>query len=208
MFVEEKKGENLKILVIVAHPNLEQSRVNQRWVTELHKHAHQVTVHELYAVYPNKTIDIAHEQNLLAEHDRLVLQFPLQWYGTPSLLKQWLDEVFTTTWLFGSGGRKVAGKELVLAISIGGARETYQAGGLIGYTISELTRPLQAFANQISMTMLPHFEFYGAVQATDEQIEMSTQPFIQHILDPELDPRIARKRMFEEMQQKIGMAQK
>lgn len=196
----------MKILVIVAHPNLQQSRVNKRWVAELHQHPDQVTVHELYAAYPEKTIDIEREQTLIAEHDRLVLQFPLQWYSTPSMLKQWLDEVITTAWLFSHGGRAVAGKELIFAISIGGVEESYQAGGLIGYTISELTRPLQALANQISMTMLPHFTFYGAVQATDEQIEINAEQYIQHIMNPELDPRIARKRMLEEMQQRIKAA--
>lgn len=197
----------MKILVIAAHPNLQQSRVNKRWTTELRQHPDRVTVHELYAAYPEKTIDIEREQTLIAEHDRLVLQFPLQWYSTPSLLKQWLDEVFTTAWLFGPGGRAVAGKELLLAISIGGVEVSYQAGGLIGYTISELTRPLQALANQIGMTMLPHFKLYGAVQATDEQIESSAKQYLQHILNPELDPRIARQRMLDEMKQKMKEAQ-
>ncbi|KEQ27397.1 NAD(P)H-dependent oxidoreductase [Paenibacillus tyrfis] len=198
----------MKILVIAAHPNLQQSRVNKRWITELRQHPDRVNVHELYAAYPEKTIDIERGQALLAEHDRLVLQFPLQWYSTPSLLKQWLDEVFTTAWLFGPGGRAVAGKELLLAISIGGVEASYQAGGLIGYTISELTRPLQALANQIGMTMLPHFKLYGAAQATDEQIESSAKQYLQYILNPELDPRIARQRMLDEMKQKMKAAQK
>jgi putative NADPH-quinone reductase len=206
--MREGDGKFMKTLVIVAHPNLQQSRVNKRWVTELRELQDQVTVHELYAAYPDKTIDIEREQTLIAEHGRLVLQYPLQWYSTPSLLKQWLDEVFTTTWLFGSGGSAVAGKELVLAISIGGVEDSYQVGGLIGYTIGELTRPLQALANQIGMTMLPHFKFHGAVQATDEQIETSAKQYIGHILNPELDPRIARQRMLDEMKQKMTAAQK
>ncbi|MFP3389904.1 NAD(P)H-dependent oxidoreductase [Brevibacillus sp. SIMBA_040] len=194
----------MKTLVVVAHPQLPQSRVNKRWVAELSKHTEHVIVHELYASYADKAIDVHYEQALLANHERLVLQFPFQWYGTPSLLKQWLDEVFTTAWLFGSGGKAVAGKELVLAISIGGTQETYQAGGLIGYTISELTRPLQAFANQVGMTMLPLFTFYGAVQATEEQIEISARQYVQHVMNPELDPRIARRRMLAEMKQKMN----
>ncbi|MFS0838837.1 NAD(P)H-dependent oxidoreductase [Paenibacillus sp. 1P03SA] len=193
----------LKTLVVVAHPNLQKSRVNKRWVEELRKHSARLTVHALYAEYPEKVLDVGREQALLAECDRLVLQFPLQWYSTPPLLKQWLDEVFTTEWLFGPGGKAVAGKELLLAVSAGGMEETYEAGGLIGYTISELTRPLQAFANQIGMTMLPHFKFHGANQAPDEQIEKSAERYIRHILNPELDPRIARQRMISEMKLKM-----
>lgn len=194
----------MSTFVVVAHPQLQQSRVNKRWVAELSKHPEHVVVHELYASYADKAIDVHYEQMLLADHERLVLQFPFQWYGTPSLLKQWLDEVFTTVWLFGSGGKAVAGKELLLAISIGGTQESYQAGGLIGYTISELTRPLQVFANQVGMTMLPLFTFYGAVQATEEQIEISARQYVEHIMNPELDPRIARQRMLAEMKQKMN----
>nr|BCJ78220.1 putative NADPH-quinone reductase [Niallia circulans] len=192
----------LKTLVVAAHPNVQNSRVNKRWLEELRKHDGEITVHELYASYPDKVLDTGLEQRLLGECERLVLQFPLQWYGTPPLLKQWLDEVFTTAWLFGPGGRAVAGKELLLAVSIGGKEETYQAGGLIGYTISELLRPLQAFGNQIGMTTLPHFTFYGANQADDEQIERGAERYIRHVLNPELDPRIARRRMLEEMKLK------
>ncbi|UFJ41798.1 NAD(P)H-dependent oxidoreductase [Brevibacillus humidisoli] len=192
----------MNILVIVAHPNMRQSRVNKRWVAELRRYSDQLTVRELYAVYLEKTFNIEREQAQVVEHDRLVLQFPLKWYSTPPLLKQWLDEVFTTAWLFGPGGRMLAGKELLLAISIGGAEHSYQAGGLIGYTISELTRPLQVFANQIGMTMLPSFKLYGAVQASDEQIESSAKQYVQHIINPELNPQIARQRMLDEMKKR------
>jgi hypothetical protein len=39
--------------------------------------------------------------------------------------------------------------ELVLAISMGGDQSSYQSGGMIGYTVSGLVRPIQAFANPI-----------------------------------------------------------
>lgn len=192
----------MKNLVVVAHPNLLHSRVNKRWVDELKKYPEQITVHDLYGRYPDKNIDISFEQSLLIEHGRLILQFPLQWYSTPSLLKQWIDEVFTTSWLFGEGGKYIQGKEFVLAITIGGVENTYQAGGLIGYTISELTRPLQTFATQVGMTMLPSFTFHGAVKATDKDIEESVQPFIEHIGNPELNPIIARMKLLEKVKQK------
>jgi len=203
-YILKGDGSFLKILVIVAHPNLQQSRVNKRWVEELLRHPDLITVHELYAEYPDKTFDVEREQALIAGHDRLVLQYPVQWHSTPALLKQWLDDVITTAWLFSTGGKAVAGKELVLALSIGGAEKSYEAGGLIGYTISELTRPLQALANQIGMTMLPHFKLHNAIEATDEQIERSAGQYIAHITNPELDPRIVRRRMLEEMTRKLS----
>ncbi|MWC29806.1 general stress protein [Paenibacillus sp. MMS18-CY102] len=188
-----------KILVIAAHPTMEQSRVNKRWLAELHGGPNQVTVQELYKAYPDYAINARAEQELIAQHDRIVLQFPIQWYSTPALLKQWLDDVFTTAWLFGAGGKAVAGKELVLAMSIGGDEASYQSGGLIGYTISELVRPLQAFANQIGMTFLPPYKFYGAVKASDGQIDNSARDYLGHITSSGLNPLIVRQRMLDEM---------
>lgn len=189
----------MRILVIAAHPKIEQSRVNKRWLAELHKYPHQITVHELYKVYPDFAIHAEQEQDLIARHDRIVLQFPIQWYSTPALLKQWLDDVYTTTWLFGTGGKAVAGKELILAMSIGSDESSYQSGGLIGYTISELIRPIQVFSNQIGMAFLPHYKFYDAVKAIDDQIENSASSYIKHITSPDLNPIIVRKRMLSEM---------
>ncbi|TVX99778.1 NAD(P)H-dependent oxidoreductase [Cohnella terricola] len=189
----------MRILVVAAHPHIEQSRVNQCWLAELRRSPDTITVHELYKTYPDFAIDAQKEQDLVAQHDRIVLQFPIQWYSVPALLKMWLDDVFTTTWLFGAGGRAVAGKELVLAMSIGGDESTYQSGGIIGYTISELVRPLQVFSNQIGMTFLPHYKLYGAMKATDFQINNSASSYVQHISSPDLNPIIARKRMFAEM---------
>lgn len=37
----------MKTLVIVAHPDIEKSRINKRWIEELEKHSDEVTVHEL-----------------------------------------------------------------------------------------------------------------------------------------------------------------
>lgn len=189
----------MRVLVIAAHPNIEQSRVNKRWLAELSGYPNQITVHELYKAYPDFAISAENEQDLVARHDRIVLQFPIQWYSTPALLKQWLDDVFTIHWLSGTGGRAVAGKELILAMSIGGNESSYQSGGLIGYTISELIRPLQAFSNQIGMTFLPHFKFYDAVKAKDEQIEDSASSYRKHITSPDINPIAVRKRMLDEM---------
>lgn len=52
-----------------------------------------VTIHQLYATYPDKNIDASKEQELLLAHDRVILQFPFHWYSTPSLLKEWFDVV-------------------------------------------------------------------------------------------------------------------
>ena len=58
---------------------------------------------------------------MLEAADRVVLQFPMYWYSTPALLKQWQDDVLLYGWAYGSTGTALHGKELLLAVSVGGA---------------------------------------------------------------------------------------
>jgi len=189
----------MKVLVIVAHPDIHRSRVNKRWLSELRRYPDLITVHELYEAYPDFAVNASDEQHLVACHNRIVLQFPIQWYSMPALLKQWLDDVFTTSWLFGTGGRAVAGKELVLALSIGGEESTYQSGGMIGFTISELVRPIQVFANQVGMVFLPPYKFHGALKAEEDRIDDSALRYVAHVTSPDLNPIVVRQRMLDSM---------
>ncbi|KPC71149.1 hypothetical protein ADL26_16490 [Thermoactinomyces vulgaris] len=173
----------MKTLVIVAHPNLDQSRINKRWVAKLREYPEQVTVHDLYATYPDGNIDVVKEQALVMEHDRIVFQFPFYWYSTPALLKQWQDDVLTYGWAYGKEGTKLHGKEFVAAVSIGAPKENYKA---MGYSVDLLTLPLKAMNHFTGMTYLEPFHFYGANTATDEQIEAGAEQYVAHILNPAL----------------------
>ena len=95
-----------KTLIILAHPNLSESTVNKRWAAALKRHADRFTVHELYTVYPRGKIDANAEQKLIEAHDALVWQFPVYWFNCPPLLKQWLDEVLTHGWAYGSKAKR------------------------------------------------------------------------------------------------------
>lgn len=171
----------MKVLVIVAHPNIEESIMNRTWVGELKKHS-EITVHELYKEYPDEKIDIEREQMLCEEHERIVWQFPFYWYSSPPLLKKWQDEVLTHGWAYGSEGNKLHNKELILAVSTGSAKERYQAGGRNQYSMSELLKPFQATSNLIGTKFLPAFIFNGTYTASEEQIKESAKAYVDYIL--------------------------
>jgi len=175
----------MKVLVIVAHPNIEESVVNRTWLEELKKHPN-ITINELYKEYPDERIDIEREQKLCEEHDRIVWQFPFYWYSSPPLLKKWLDEVLTHDWAYGSKGDKLHGKDLILAVSTGSAKERYQAGGRNQYSMSELLKPFQATSNLIGTKFLPAFIFNGTYTAIDEEIKESAQVYVNHILSRDI----------------------
>ena len=176
------KGEIfMKTLVVIAHPNIEESRVNKRWLEEIKKYPEDFTVHEIYKRYPNWNFDLEYEQNLLLEHDRYIFQFPFYWYSSPPLLKKWFDDILTYGFAYGSKGDKLQGKEFGLAISAGVIEKEYQAGEANEYTLSELLKPYQATCLYTGMKFLPTFAVYGAEHnLTDEQLEESAKNYILH----------------------------
>lgn len=180
----------MKTLVVVVHPNLNESRVNRRWVLELENRA-EVTIHRLYEAYPDESIDLAAEQALLEQHDRVVLQFPFYWYSSPSLLKKWLDTVLTFNWAYGPEGDKLRGKELVIAVSTGSAQTAYTPAGNNRYEMHELLKPFQATSNLIGMQFVEPFVLYGVKTLTDAELEESAVRYAAYVTNPARLPKLA-----------------
>ena len=100
-----------EIVVLVAHPQQEHSRVNHALMQGAARAAPgRVEVRDLYALYPDYLIDVEAEQAQLAGAQLVVWQHPIHWYGMPPLMKLWLDEVFTFGWAYGPGGHRAAGQ--------------------------------------------------------------------------------------------------
>ncbi|CAM4392892.1 putative NADPH-quinone reductase [Paenibacillus endophyticus] len=170
----------MKTLVIVTHPNIETSHWNKTWVEELKKHD-EITIHELYKEYPDENIDVSREQQLIEAHDRIIFQYPLYWYSTPPLLKKWFDSVLLYGWAYGPDGTKTKGKEIGVAISTYGTKESYQATGSNGLTLEEILSPIQALARFISASYLPHFSINDTSDVSEERLTQSSIDYVQHI---------------------------
>lgn len=149
----------MKTIIILAHPNIEQSTINKAWMEAAIKN--KVTVHNIYQAYPDGQIDVEKEQHLLEEQDRIIFQYPFYWYNMPPLLKKWFDDVFSYGWAYGSAGSKLAGKELGVAISTGGAASAYTEEG--SGTIVELLKPLESTAKFVSAQYIQSHVFQGAL---------------------------------------------
>ncbi|SHF25408.1 glutathione-regulated potassium-efflux system ancillary protein KefG [Seinonella peptonophila] len=171
----------MKVLVIVAHPNLSISRGNRQRVIELEK-IQAVTIHQLYQEYPHWTINVEKEQQLLLKHDRIVLQFPFYWYSCPPLLKKWFDDVLTYGWAYGKDGDKLKGKEFIVAITSGGAKDAYRAGAYDWFTIDEYLKPIQATITRCQGTFLPSYTLYGIDDLTNAEIRKDAQEYGKYII--------------------------
>ena len=94
------EGVKLKTLVVVSHPNIEKSDT-QQFLKASAASLSQVVWHHLDANLP---FDVAAEQQMIQEADRIVLQFPLYWYMAPASLHQWLTEVWVKQFVYDAHG--------------------------------------------------------------------------------------------------------
>lgn len=166
--------------IFAFHPNLKGvSRVNQA----LAKTAQEAgfDVHDLYALYPDFQIDVAEEQRVLEATDRIVLQFPMYWYSTPALLKEWLDRVLEYGWAYGSQGNALRGKEIILAFSQGAKPEDYTTDGRFHTTTKELLKPLETIQYHTNLVFLPYFAVPGAMSINDEDLVKACQDYLEHL---------------------------
>ena len=159
---------NNRVLVLFAHPSTDRSEVNvPLYRASLQRE--EVTVVDLYAEYPDYRIDVDREQQRLLNHDVVVFMFPLYWYSTPSLLKEWQDLVLEYGFAYGSDGTALQGKKFLCVLSAGGAEGAYRADGYNHFTIRELLQPLEQTARLTGMLYLPPFAIFGSRTAVEEQ---------------------------------------
>jgi len=165
-----------RILILFAHPALERSRINRSLAASVASLS-GVTFHDLYEAYPDFDVDVRREQELLTQHDIVVLQHPFFWYSVPPLLKQWIDLVLEHGWAYGSEGSALIGKQVLSAISTGGGEEAYQRGGHNRFTMRELLAPLEQTFALCGMVYLPPFCVHGALGMTAGEIEANAHDY-------------------------------
>lgn len=158
------------VLLTLAHPALERSRAN-RALAKAAKGLEGVTFHDLYETYPDFAIDIEAEQERLLAHDVIAVQFPLYWYATPALLKEWFDLVWLHGFAYGLDGNALAGKRLFAACTTGGAAKAYHAHGYNRFSMDEFLRPLEQTAYLCGMVWETPFVVHGAAIKDDEELK-------------------------------------
>lgn len=169
--------------VLVFHPHLNDgSRVNARLASEARAHASDgIEVVDEYALYPDGRIDATREQERIAAADRVVLQFPMWWYSSPALLKQWQDDVLAYGWAYGEGGDKLRGKEFQLAVTTGSTAEEYTHEGRHRHTVEELLAPFWVTFDYCGATWVEPFLVEGTPDLSDEALDRAAADYVESI---------------------------
>lgn len=147
-----------KILVVSGHTDLKNNSFANKIILErLNEIMPEAEYLYLDSEYPDFKFDVEKEQNRLRTADIIILQFPFFWYGVPSLMHKYMEDVFVHGFSHGSKGKALIGKKLVLSFTSGAPEEMYRAGGIQGYPVDDFIIPLKQFAKACGM------EFAGYV---------------------------------------------
>ena len=131
----------MKTLILLTHENYPASKANRALLESLPEGA-PVVIRNLYEMYPDGRIDVAAEQSLAEQFDRIIFQYPMYWYDVPAFFKKWIDEVLAFGWAFGTR-EALKGKPIGIVITAGCPRETFTREE-IGFTIEESALPVIA----------------------------------------------------------------
>ena len=167
-------------LVLLAHPDLAHSRVTRRLAQALAAEP-QVSVRDLYALYPDYWIDGDAERAALQAAQLVIWLHPVQWYSMPALMKLWMDEVLSYGWAYGPGGTALAGKDLWLCTSAGGSEQSYSAQGYNNQPFQTYLPPYQQTAALTRMRFLPPAVFFHAHRAETDELLLHVERVVNQL---------------------------
>ena len=100
------------VLIVSGHTDLNNDSVaNKQIMEDLKELLPDAEISILNKLYPDYKIDVKSEQEKLEKSDIIVLQFPIFWYGMPSIMNKWIEDTFEHGWSHGSTGDKLHGKK-------------------------------------------------------------------------------------------------
>ncbi|PWK59677.1 NAD(P)H-dependent oxidoreductase [Roseicyclus mahoneyensis] len=175
-------------LILLFHPDLAKSKTNAALQAAARTVA-GVQVVDMHARYPGGRVDMhadgEAEARALLEADRIVLQFPIQWYSTPALLKAWQDVVLTRMYYIHAAteGDRLAGTPLMIAATAGNTPDAYGPGGANHFTMEELMAPLKATALRCGLPWHPPHLVFRADRLEPAQLAAAQESYLRALTD-------------------------
>ena len=157
------------LIVYYAHPGHRNSHANKA-MWQAAQAIEGIQKVDLYAEYPRFDIDVDLEQRRLIEHDLILIQCPLFWYSTLSLVKEWQDLVLEQGFAYGHGGDRLKGKKLMFALTAAGSAEAYTEKGYQHYPLRTFLTPLEQTARLSKMDFVPPYVLYESLKAPNSDV--------------------------------------
>lgn len=161
------------VLIVSGHPDLKISVSNKMILDELEARLPQAEIRKLDELYPTYQFDIEAEHAALEKADIVIFQYPMHWYSVPGLMKLYIDKVMGHGWAYGSKGKALAGKALIVSLTTGAPEAAYSDHGIMEHSVEEFGYFLEKFAVLCKMNFKKMFYNCGMLYVpgvtTDEQ---------------------------------------
>ena len=132
-----------KILLVLNHPNLKESFVNNIIVNKLKQLIPDIEFDHIDSLYPDGKIDVKAEQEKLLRNDTIIFQYPMYWYKNPYLLSKWLEDVYEHGFAYGSKGDKLKDKRIIVSMTMNCRKDEFHDG----FSIDKVISPWLAIAD-------------------------------------------------------------
>lgn len=161
----------MRTTILLFHPAFARSKAN-RALADTAVALGDVDLVDMGALYPAGEINVEAEVRRLLSVERLVLQFPVQWYSTPPLLKTWQDTVLTRMYYINADteGERLRGLPVMVVATAGNDPSAYATEGVNLFPLDELLRPLQSTAHRCFWRWQEPFLIYRANKSSPEEL--------------------------------------
>ncbi len=149
------------VVIVSGHPNYKNSVFNKTILETIAEKCPQVEIRKLDELYPDYNFDIKAEQAALEKADIIIFQYPMHWYGTPGILKLYIDKVMEHGWAYGSKGTALKSKAFIISITVGAPEDAYSASGAMQHTVEEFTYSVESFARNCGLDLKKIFYTTG-----------------------------------------------
>lgn len=194
--------------ILMFHPEPARSRVN-RALADAARAVPGVRLHDMHAAEgPDGRFDTDAEVARLLAAERLVLQFPVQWYSQPALMRAWQDAVLTRMfYIRPAEGAALAGRSLHLAVTAGNVAQAYGPEGANLFALEALLAPLQAVAHRCGYLWQPPFVVYGAARLDDAGLAQEAARYAGWLAGLDAEPDLAEPGLTQPGLAQPGLAQ-
>ncbi|KAJ3438544.1 nad p h oxidoreductase-related [Anaeramoeba flamelloides] len=207
----------MKVLIVFAHPESKSfnAALKNTAVSTLTEAGHEVKVSDLYEIGWNFHVDrtnftelkdndyfkpqseqplgkyiqkIKDEQAKVTWCDMIIFQFPMYWYSMPSILKSWVDIVFSAGFAYGGDygyfeKAGFAGKKALICTTTGGPEFFYTEKGRSG-NYKRILYPI--IYGMFVFTGMESYEpqvFFGPAHGTDESRKEMLKKYSEFLKD-------------------------
>lgn len=171
-----------RTLILLFHPDLANSRANAA-MAQAAGALPGIEVADLHALYPDGRIDADVEVARLLGADRIVLQFPVQWYSTPPLLKAWQDLILTRMFYidYEHEGSRLEGRPLLVAATAGNVPQAYSPDGQNLHPLTDLLKPLQSTAHRCGLPWAEPHLLYRANRLNEAELAAAANAWVDRL---------------------------